>query len=121
MPVASMIRFLTMIPERLDEKQKSILLEEIDTILKNAWGKFERDFLEDHVFTSEQITIARISNELIGFCAINKKKILNKTVHYIEFTVIRKDFQKLGLGTRLSFLALRKIILRNIFKIISQK
>ncbi|TAN58699.1 hypothetical protein EPN15_00275 [Patescibacteria group bacterium] len=32
--------------------------------------------------------------------------------------MIRKDFQKLGLGTRLSFLALRKIILRNIFCII---
>ena len=118
MQIASKLQYASINPSRLDEKEKTILLGEIDALLKNAWGKFDINFLENHTLTSEQITVARIGDELIGFCAINKKKILNKVVHYIEFTVIRKDFQKLGLGTRLSFLALRKVIMKNIFQII---
>jgi len=118
MQIASKLQYSSINPLRLGEKEKTILLGEIDALLKNAWGKFDINFLENHTLTSEQITVARIGDELIGFCAINKKKILNKVVHYIEFTVIRKDFQKLGLGTRLSFLALRKVMLKNIFQII---
>ena len=118
MQIASKLQYSSINPLRLGEKEKTILLGEIDALLKNAWGKFDINFLENHTLTSEQITVARIGDELIGFCAINKKKILNKVVHYIEFTVIRKDFQKLGLGTRLSFLALRKVIMKNIFQII---
>ena len=118
MQIASKLQYSSINPLRLGEKEKKILLGEIDALLKNAWGKFDINFLENHTLTSEQITVARIGDELIGFCAINKKKILNKVVHYIEFTVIRKDFQKLGLGTRLSFLALRKVMLKNIFQII---
>ena len=118
MQIASKLQYSSINPLRLGEKEKTILLGEIDALLKNAWGKFDINFLENHTLTSEQITVARIGGELIGFCAINKKKILNKVVHYIEFTVIRKDFQKLGLGARLSFLALRRIMLKNIFQII---
>ncbi|TAN57122.1 hypothetical protein EPN15_05370 [Patescibacteria group bacterium] len=63
MPIASELQFAPINTSRLNEKQKAILLEEIDILLKNAWGKFERDFLENHIFTSEQITVARIGNE----------------------------------------------------------
>ena len=106
------------IPSRLNEIEKDKLFKEIDDLIENAWGKFDLKFLENHLLKSTLISTARIRNELVGFCSISKKEIFKKKVYYFEFTIIRNDFQKLGLGTRLSFLALRRIMLKNIFQII---
>jgi len=81
MQIASKLQFASMNPSRFDEKEKTILLEEIDVLLKNAWGKFDINFLENHTLISEQITTARIGGELIGFCALSKKKINSKSIY----------------------------------------
>ncbi|MEK7635972.1 MAG: hypothetical protein AAB405_02680, partial [Patescibacteria group bacterium] len=46
------------------------------------------------------------------------KKIFNKKVHYIEFLVIKKDFQKSGLGSHLFYLILIDDILKNLLLIL---
>lgn len=106
------------IPARLNENQKETLFEEIDELVSGSWGRFDREFLKNHILNTELITVARIGNDLIGFCAVSRKKILNKIIYYIEFTIVRKDFHGLELGPKLTFLALRNIFLKNFLKII---
>ena len=52
-----------------------------------------------------------------GFYAVSRKKISNKIIHYIEFTIMRGNFHGLELGPKLTFLTLRKILLKNFLKI----
>lgn len=106
------------IPSRLNEVEKNKLFNEIDDLIENAWGKFDLKFLENHLLKSTLISTARIKDELVGFCSISQKEILKKKVYYFEFTIIRNDFQRLGLGTKLAFLVLRRIILKDIFWIL---
>ncbi len=106
------------IPLKLNNVQKQIILDEIYHLVKHSWGEFEKEFLEKHIFNSERLIIARNNSYLVGFCSMSKKNILDKVVHYIEFTVIHKDFQKSGLGTKLTYGVLRDLFFKNIFKII---
>ena len=106
------------IPSKLNSIQKQIILEEIYHLVKHSWGEFEKDFLEEHILKSERLMVGWHDYKLIGFCAMRKKNILNKDVHYIEFTVVHKDFQNSELGTKLTYGVLRSLFLKNIFKII---
>ncbi|KKQ23006.1 MAG: hypothetical protein US36_C0006G0005 [Candidatus Wolfebacteria bacterium GW2011_GWC1_37_10] len=106
------------IPSKLNSIQKKVILEDIYHLVKHSWGEFEKDFLEEHILKSERLIIGWHNNKLIGFCAMRKKNIFNKVIHYIEFTVVHEDFQKSELGTKLTYGVLRDLFFKNIFKII---
>lgn len=104
--------------ENLKEEEKEFLIKEIDTVLSDAWGSFPQDFVRKHVLDDKHLLVARINNEVIGFCAVELKKILDIRVYYVEFLVIKKKYQDTGLGPHLLYLTLRGIVLKNIFLIL---
>lgn len=106
--------------ENLKEEKKEFLVKEINTVLSDAWGSFPQDFVRKHVLDDKHLLIAHIDNEVIGFCAVELKKILDIRVHYVEFLVIKKKYQNTGLGPHLFYLTLKGIVLKNIFSILSR-
>ena len=102
----------------LDKNEKETIAKEINSILIDAWGIFPSNFIKKHILHENRIIIAKHRDEYIGFCAMSYKKILEIDVHYIEFLVIKKDFQKSGLGSHLFYLILLDDILRNLLMIL---
>ena len=102
----------------LDNNIKQNITNEINSILIDAWGVFPADFIKKHILHENRLIIARINNQCIGFCAMSYKKIFDKKVHYIEFLVIKRDFQKSGIGSHLFYLILINDILKNLLVIL---
>ena len=65
MQIASKLQYASINPSRLNDEQRKTLLEEIDVLLENAWGKFDINFLENHTLISEQITVNFQANIII--------------------------------------------------------
>lgn len=101
----------------LDSSRKKFLTKELGDILRDSWGTFPEDFIEKHIISSaEYLVLARLRGEFIGFCALSIKKILSFRILYIEFLVLRKNFQNLGLSSHLCYLVLRPYILKNFLR-----
>ena len=84
----------------------------IDSILKDAWGKFPDDFIEKHVLRSQKIVLAKENNEYVGFCCVSIKNVLEKKIHYIEFLVVKKAFQNMNLGSKLLGMTMRNSLIK---------
>ena len=104
-------------PSKLNGSDRALLLVEIQELIKKAWGHFDEKFLNEHIFCkSERLVMANKGSELIGFCASKQITLLKKTILYIEFTVVDPTYQGHGIGPKLTYFALRKMIFRNLFK-----
>lgn len=92
---------------------KSKLQTELDLLLKSCWGAFPSDFIDHHIFTADAMIVARIKHDCVGVCIMSVKKILGLKIHYIEFLLVDKPYQKSGLGSLLFYLVIRGEVLRN--------
>jgi len=102
----------------LGVKERDELKTNIDFILKNAWGEFPNDFIENHILRSSQIILAVEDDKSVGFCCLSDKKILGKNIIYIEFLVVKKEFQNKNIGSKLVYHLLKKYILKNILSMV---
>ena len=107
--------------KKIDIDRQKTLSQGISVLLINCWGEFPEKFIEEHIFGSNTMIVARIDNECIGLCVLSIKNIFGKEVHYIEFLLINKKYQKCGLGTFLSFMTIRQEILRKSLSILRGK
>lgn len=108
------IKYKIIEPSKLDKIQKKELKQSIVYVLNNAWAEFPEKFIESHILRSPYMSIAIYNNKIVGFCSVSQKKINYKKIFYIEFSIVLREFQKNGVGTKLTFLALRRVILKNI-------
>jgi len=97
------------------------LENEIDVLLKNCWGAFPKDFIQSHIFKAHTIMVARAENACVAFCAISIKKILGRTIHYVEFLIVDKPFQKSGLGSFLFFWSIKEELLKSFLNLLLGK
>ncbi len=93
------------------------LKNEVKSLLNNCWGIFPDDFIEKHILSADNLIIARVENECVGLCAMSLYNLLNLKIHYIEFLLVNKSFQRSGLGLFLSFRMMRDEIVKNILSI----
>ena len=106
-------------PSSLTAVEREALLNSVQQLTHIAWGKFDRAFLDKHIFSaSVQLVIAYDNGSIAGFCATRQVTLLKKKVLYLEFTVVDPGYQGYGLGPWLTFLAVKKLILKNIWRTI---
>lgn len=98
----------------VDVGTRKILDSEIHALLINCWGTFPADFVEKHIFGASKMIIARVDKRCIGLCVMSLRTIFGIKIHYIEFLLIDKEFQKCGLGSFLSFTMIRREIIKNL-------
>jgi hypothetical protein len=103
---------------RIADDEKSYLKSITTELLKNCWGEFPPDFIEEHILNSEKIIIAKTRNKYIGIVGMSKKQIEKYEIHYIEFLLVARGFQKSGLGSYLSFKIIQTEVLKRIFKML---
>jgi hypothetical protein len=105
--------------ETLNDHDKRKLTVEIHFLLTNAWGAFPNNFVEEHIFNSDKMLIAKIDKKLVGICNLNIKNVQGKKIHYLEFLVIDKEYQNSGLGSYIFFRCIKSEIFKNIFNLLS--
>lgn len=102
----------------LESSNVSVLIRALQSILKDAWGEFPQNFIEEHIFkNTHTLILATLNDGYIGFCALSYKNILDKKINYIEFLVVKKKYQNSGLGSKLTYLILRKDLLKSFLKV----
>lgn len=102
----------------LGSEKKNVLMQALQSILKDAWGEFPQNFIDEHILKNSRTLIFAMSgDDYVGFCALSNKNILNKKINYIEFLVVKKEYQNSGLGSKLTYLILRKDLLKSFFRI----
>ena len=90
----------------------------LQSILTDAWGRFPESFIEEHILKNALILVmAQVEGDYVGFCALSNKKIFNKDIRYVEFLVVKKKYQNSGLGSKLTYLTLRKDLLKSFLRI----
>ena len=103
---------------KLSKLEREVLILHIDSILKDAWGEFPRDFIEKHVLKSEKIILAKEAGEFTGFCCLSTKNVFGKKIDYIEFLVVKKKFQNKNIGSKLLEFAIRDQVLKSLVKML---
>ncbi len=101
--------------QNLDLFSRNKIKRDINSVIVNSWGMFPDEFVEQHILGSNKIIIAKINGRSIGLAVMSIKEVLKKKIHYIEFVLIDKEFQKNGLGALISFSVIREEIVKNLF------
>ena len=107
--------------EKLESRTKHELHSEISSLLTKCWGPFPSHFIDQHIFHSDKILIARTGERSVGFCVMSFKQVLGVKIHYVEFLVVDPSFQKSGLGSHLFFVIIREEIIRDIWQLLMGK
>lgn len=94
---------------------RNYILQNIDQIIDESWGKFSKDFIRKHIIFSKRLLILRDGSHIIAIAAASEKKIIDKPVLYLEFTVVHPDFRGLSLLSRLNYILIRESFLSNLF------
>jgi hypothetical protein len=105
----------------LDSSLKAVLSKDIQSLLSNCWGPFPDNFVEKHILEADKMIIARVQNRCIGLCVMSVRSVLGIRIHYIEFLLVNKEFQKSGLGLFLSFMMIKQEIFKNFSSILIGK
>jgi|GEM_PF-1726509 len=108
------LEFLYNLENIRDTQQKDFYINQINNLITKEWGKFPEKFIEKHIIASRVIILAWHNNNLIAFTAMSLKNLCNRLVHYIEFTVVKKEYQGLGLSEKLNFILLKGILINNL-------
>lgn len=108
----------TILESKRLEDTKLFLLKNIDKIIENNWGKFSKDFISKHVVKANRLKIVRSNNEVVAIASASLKKILNKDVLYLEFTVINENVQGYNLTTILNGTFIYEEVLSRLSKLI---
>jgi GNAT superfamily N-acetyltransferase len=114
-------KLLQELEKELESSIKQKLHGEIDSLLTKCWGSFPPHFVEQHIFHSYKILVARAGRRHIGFCVMSIKNVLGVKIHYVEFLVVDPEYQKSGLGSHLFFVIIRKEIVRNLGQLLLGK
>jgi hypothetical protein len=93
----------------------------LNDLLLNCWGTFPSDFIEKHILSTNKIILARVRNKYIGLVGMSIKKVGEIKIHYMEFLLVSRGYQKGGLGSFLSYLIIKEEIYRNIFRLVLGK
>lgn len=89
-------------------------ISQIDLLITNEWGKFPPDFIQKHIGNAKEIILAWNNEELVAFTAMSHKKICNKLVHYIEFSVTKKQYQNKSLFQKLNYFLIKEALIKNL-------
>ena len=101
--------------------ERDLLESEIHDLLLNSWGSFPANFVRMHILESEKMILARIDKKCVALCNMNIRNVLGFKIHYIEFLLVSKEYQKRGIGTLLSFLIIKNEIIKNILYLLVGK
>jgi len=92
------------------------LLNSINDVLNDCWGTFPLEFLEKHISES-YVALGYVDEDLVGLSFVKTKKIAGKKVCYVEFTAVKKEYQRMSLGLLLTIKAIKKCIMSNLLSI----
>ena len=58
----------------LKSEDSAVLMRALQSILKDAWGEFPQNFIEEHILKNAQTLIFAMSDgDYIGFCTLRVK------------------------------------------------
>jgi len=93
---------------------RNYILQNIDQIIDESWGKFSKDFIRKHIIFSKRLLILRIKDRIVAIAAASDKKLAGKKVLYLEFTVVHPEFRGLNILSRLNALFIGEFFLKNL-------
>jgi hypothetical protein len=108
-----LIRFFS--PSVELEKIKYTIIQDIDRLVENGWGKFSKDFLLKHIIQSSRLVVVWHEGEIAAVCSASNKKFKAKAVLYLEFTVVKRKFRSFSLSTYLNGEIIAEFYLRSFY------
>ena len=85
--------------------ERKTLLDQLTDIAREGFGtQITRDDVENHVFDVHSLYLIKDRGEIVGFSAYDR--INEKNILYLQGIVLRQDYQKGGLFTRVNQQAL---------------
>ncbi len=94
---------------------RNFILQNIDQIINEGWGKFSKDFIRKHIIFAKRLLVLRNGEKIIAIAAASEKKIINKAMLYLEFTVVHPNFRGFNLLSKLNYILIRDAFLGNLF------
>jgi len=97
-----------------DVKLYESYLQRLQVLLAAEWGEFPPAFVRSRIANSRLLLLAWDGGELVGFSAMSLKHVCDRLVHYIEFAIVRRQYEPTGVSGKLVYSLLKDAFLSNV-------
>src|SRR3989304_7421227 len=102
---------------QIKEHQNKIeLSEQIASVIKEAWGDFGEEYVNDNILNAKYIFVAFKNKEIVGFNTVKEFDYEGEKIYYFEFSAVKPLHQGKNLSIVLTREIIKKILIQNIKK-----